>query len=99
MSSKWHLAGSNFENGTWPHDRGFEKDLTLLNGGGNHFAGFPESPLEKVQYAENGKEIPRPGPDNLYSNDLYADKMIEYIKNNTDGKPFFGYLTLHYLYK
>jgi arylsulfatase len=92
LSGKWHLAGAHFENGTWPHDRGFEKDITLLNGGGNHFGGFPESPAEKVQFAENGKAIPRPGPANLYSNDLYADKMIEYIKNNTDGKPFFGYL-------
>jgi arylsulfatase A-like enzyme len=58
MSGKWHLSGSRFENGTWPHDRGFEKDLTLLNGGGNHFGGFPELPLEKVQFAENGKMIP-----------------------------------------
>jgi arylsulfatase A-like enzyme len=93
MSGKWHLAGSNFTNGTWPHDRGFERDLTLLNGGGNHFGGFPESPSEKVQFAENGKMIPRPGNNALYSNDLYTDKMIEYIKNSTDGKPFFGYLT------
>jgi arylsulfatase len=92
LSGKWHLAGSHFENGTWPHDRGFEKDLVLLNGGGNHFGGFPESPLETVQYAENGIKIPRPGPANLYSNDLYTDKMLDYIKNNTDGKPFFGYL-------
>jgi arylsulfatase A-like enzyme len=92
MSGKWHLSGANFENGTWPHDRGFEKDITMLNGGANHFGGFPELPAEKVQFAENGKAIPRPGPANLYSNDLYAEKMIEYIKNNTDGKPFFGYL-------
>jgi arylsulfatase A-like enzyme len=40
LSGKWHLAGAHFENGTWPHDRGFEKDLTLLNGGGNHFGGL-----------------------------------------------------------
>ena len=29
----------------------------------------------------------------LYSNELYTDKMIEFIKNSTDGKPFFAYLS------
>ena len=28
-----------------------------------------------------------------YSNELYTDKMIEFIKNSTDGKPFFAYLS------
>jgi arylsulfatase A-like enzyme len=32
LSGKWHPSGNNFENGTWPHDRGFEKSFTLLNG-------------------------------------------------------------------
>lgn len=93
MSGKWHLSGAHFENGTWPNDRGFEKSLTLLNGGANHFNGFPESPTEKIQFAENGKAIPRPGNETLYSNNLYTDKMMDYIKNTTDGKPFFAYLS------
>jgi arylsulfatase A-like enzyme len=36
--------------------------------------------------------IPRPGNQTLYSNNLYTDKMMEFIKNSTDGKPFFAYL-------
>ena len=51
----------HFENGTWPFNRGFEESLTLLNGGADHFGGFPNSPAEKIEYAENGKVVPRPG--------------------------------------
>jgi arylsulfatase A-like enzyme len=93
LSGKWHLSGNHGENGTFPSDRGFEKSLTLLNGGANHFNGYPDPPIEKVTFAENGKVIPRPGNNTLYSNNLYTDKMMDYIKNTTDGKPFFGYLS------
>ena len=93
LSGKWHLSGAHFENGTWPFNRGFEESLTLLNGGADHFGGFPSSPAEKIEYAENGKVVPRPGNNITYSNELYTDKMIEFIKNSTDGKPFFAYLS------
>lgn len=93
LSGKWHLSGNHFENGTWPYDKGFEQSLTLLNGGANHFNDFPETPLEKITFAENDKIIPRPGNKTLYSNELYTDKMIEFLKNSTDGKPFFAYLS------
>jgi arylsulfatase A-like enzyme len=93
LSGKWHLSGNTAENGTWPSDRGFEQSLTLLNGGANHFNDYPFVPVEKITFAENSKIIPRPGNNTLYSNNLYTDKMMEYIKNTTDGKPFFGYLS------
>jgi arylsulfatase A-like enzyme len=64
----------------------------LLNGGANHFKGFPEPPVEKVAFAENGKFVKRPGNNTLYSNDMYTDKMLGFLKNSTDGKPFFAYL-------
>jgi arylsulfatase A-like enzyme len=93
LSGKWHLSGNHDENGTLPYDRGFENSLTLLNGAANHFNGFPETPVEKITFAENDKVIPRPGNKTLYSNNLYTDKMIEFIKNSTDRKPFFAYLS------
>ncbi len=93
LSGKWHLSGNHEENGSLPSDRGFEKSLTLLNGAANHFNGYPEAPIEKITFAEDGKIIPRPGNKTLYSNDLYTNKMMEYIKSNiNDRKPFFGYL-------
>jgi len=38
LSGKWHLSGANFENGTWPYNRGFEKSFTLLNRGANRIS-------------------------------------------------------------
>lgn len=93
LSGKWHLSGDHFQNGTWPYDKGFEQSLTLLNGGANHFNLFPEVPLEKITFADNDKIIPRPGNKTLYSNELYTDRMLEYLKNTTDGRPFFAYLS------
>ena len=49
--SVWKMASfwNHFENGTWPFNKGFEESLTLLNGGADHFNGFPETrPLEKI---------------------------------------------------
>ena len=92
LSGKWHLSGDNAQNGTLPYERGFEKSLTLLGGGANHFNHFSIPPIEKITFAENAKIIPRPGNKTLYSNNLYTDKMMEYIKDNTDGRPFFAYL-------
>lgn len=93
LSGKWHLSGAHDENGTLPFNRGFERSLTLLGGGANHFNDFPFPPIEPVTFAEDDKIVPRPGNSTLYSNNLYTDKMMEYIKNSTDGKPFFAYLS------
>jgi arylsulfatase len=93
LSGKWHLSGHADENGTLPYDRGFEKSLTLLGGAANHFNEFPNPPIEQVIFAEDDKIIPRPGNKTLYSNNLYTDRMIEFIKNSTDENPFFAYLS------
>jgi arylsulfatase len=93
LSGKWHLSGHADENGTLPYDRGFEKSLTLLGGAANHFSEFPFPPIEQIIFAEDDKVIPRPGNKTLYSNNLWTDKMIEYIKSSTDEKPFFAYLS------
>lgn len=49
-------------------------------GGANHFKGFPEIPVEKVRFAEDGKMVTRPGNNSLYSNDMYTDKMLGFLK-------------------
>ena len=91
LSGKWHLSGNHDEKGNFPYDRGFEKSLTLLGGGANHFNGFPEAPDRENSICGKWKAIPRPGNKTLFSNNLYTDKMMEYIKNSSDGKPFFAY--------
>ena len=55
MGGKWHLGhGEN----NIPGARGFEKSLSLLNGGASHFndmAGLVEA--DEVEYTMNGKKI------------------------------------------
>ena len=88
MAGKWHL-GEEPE-----HDasrRGFEKSYTMLQGGASHFddewmmcANY--TPI----YRENGVRVHVPR--GFYSSEFYTDKIIEYIEEQEDEKPFFAYL-------
>ncbi len=88
MAGKWHL-GEPLERD--PYHRGFERAFTLLQGGASHFddewmmyANYTPT------YREDGERIHlSPG---FYSSEFYADKIIEYIDSNNDGRPFFAYL-------
>jgi arylsulfatase len=88
MAGKWHL-GEEPE-----HDasrRGFERSFTLLQGGASHFddewmmcANY--TPI----YREDGKRVHL--PQGFYSTEFYTDKLIDYIDNQKNDEPFFGYL-------
>lgn len=90
MAGKWHLG---YEVDQTPFARGFEQSFALLNGGGGHFddsLGYHN--YEKTIYHENEKVVEL--PEDFYSSQFYADKMIEYLKiGENDDQPFFGYLT------
>lgn len=110
MAGKWHL-------GLFPHTlpskRGFKKSYALLPGCANHYGWEPQLKHEDpatipklfkfaapALHVENNtylKEI----PDNFYSSDFYADKLIEYLEDHRqdnktasveDQKPYFAYL-------
>lgn len=100
ISGKWHLSDTdknNPENAakTNAHAKGFERSFTLLQGLDLHFKQNPSQYNRERQatYTEDGKEVPISDlPDNFYSSDYYADKVIHYIESNrNDGKPFFAY--------
>jgi arylsulfatase len=88
MAGKWHL-GEEPE-----HDastRGFERSFTLLQGGASHFddewmmcANY--TPI----YRENGVRVHL--PKGFFSSEFYSDKIIEYIQEQQDDRPFFAYL-------
>lgn len=89
MTGKWHL-GEEVEND--PFNRGFEKAFTMLQGGASHFddewmmcANY--TPI----YRENG--VRTHVPQGFFSSEFYTDKIIEYIDNSKDNKPFFAYLS------
>ena len=90
MAGKWHL-GHNEE--SIPGARGFEKVLSLLNGGASHFndmAGLTAD--EHVEYTLNDKKI-KTLPKEFYSTRSYTDFLIDAVRESHDDNPFFAYLS------
>lgn len=89
MAGKWHLGKADDQG---PHAWGFDRSLTLLEGGASHFKPLPGSTVrvENVSYREGGKPVEL--PENFFSSDFYTDKLIDYIESGrASGKPFFAY--------
>ena len=91
MAGKWHMGE---EPAHWPAARGFERDLTLIPGGGSHLDDMWGAKGERQLYTRNGKvlEALRPG---FHSSQDYAEAIIGNIEESRkDGRPFFAYLAL-----
>ena len=91
MAGKWHLG---YKPDEIPHARGFERDFSLLAGGGSHFDSQwnIEWQIPKAPYTEDGKPVEEL-PSDFYSTKNYTDKTIQFIKEGKeDGKPFFAYM-------
>jgi arylsulfatase len=91
IAGKWHLGEKPHQ---WPAARGFERDLSLLQGGGSHWADMqgllPSEP--RLTYTRNGKLVEQL-PKDYYSSKNLTDFLIESIDENArDGRPFFAYL-------
>ncbi|KAH8888985.1 alkaline phosphatase-like protein [Thozetella sp. PMI_491] len=103
MSGKWHLGLKPEHH---PIQRGFDKSFALLPGCANHYGYEPEyddPTIEPHRFLETGTRalhveddhFVRNLPDNWYSSDGYADKMLAYLHERTTEekeKPFFAYL-------
>jgi arylsulfatase len=91
MPGKWHLGEQEDRR---PHARGFERTFSFLGGGASHFndqralSAF-EQPHTK--YSEDGKTVENL-PEDFFSSDYYTDKMMQYVTEKNDDKPFFAYL-------
>jgi arylsulfatase len=91
MVGKWHLG---LKPDQIPHARGFERDFSLLVGGGDHFNdGWNiEWQIPKGPYTEDGRPVEKL-PKDFYSTKNYTDKTIQFIdEGRGDGKPFFAYM-------
>ncbi len=91
MAGKWHLGDQPEQ---WPAGRGFERDLSLLQGAGSHWSDMlgllPTEP--KVTYTRNGKRLENL-PADYYSSKNLTEFLIESIdEQGRDEKPFFAYL-------
>jgi arylsulfatase len=90
MVGKWHLGKAPDQ---IPAARGFERDFTLLDGGGSYWdmTNVPAAAPKSV-FTEDGRYLTRL-PGNYYATKTYTDKLISYIDaNRGDGKPFFAYV-------
>jgi len=90
MVGKWHLGKASDQ---IPAARGFERDFSLLDGGGSYWdmtnitAAVPKS-----VYTEDGRYLTKL-PEDYYATKTYTDKLIGFIDaNRGDGKPFFAYV-------
>jgi arylsulfatase len=91
MAGKWHLG---LEPDQIPHARGFERDFSLLVGGGSHFDDQwnIEWQIPRGPYTEDGQPVERL-PKDFYSTKNYTDKTIQFIEEGRgDGQPFFAYM-------
>ena len=90
MTGKWHM-GKTPE--LIPRARGFERDFSLLDGGGSYWDMknvLATSP--KLVFTEDGRYL-RELPEDYYATKTYTDKMIGYIEaDKKDNKPFFAYV-------
>ncbi|MEI8342518.1 MAG: arylsulfatase, partial [Verrucomicrobiota bacterium] len=79
----------------WPAAMGFERDFTLLQGGGSNWSDMkyvnPAHPT--LNFTLNGKPLDKL-PDDHFSSKAYSDFIIQCIdEHKGDGKPFFAYLS------
>ncbi len=89
MAGKWHLG---HQDGNIPGARGFEKTLSLLNGGASHFNDMSGLTAEEhVEYTMNGKKI-TVIPKEFYSTRSYTDFLMDAVRESEDDNPFFAYL-------
>ena len=91
MVGKWHMGKAPDK---IPAARGFERDFSLLDGGGSYWdmTNFTATSPQSV-FTEDGRYLTEL-PDDYYATRTYTDKMIGFIESNRrDGKPFFAYVS------
>ncbi|MGV8997596.1 MAG: arylsulfatase [Parvibaculaceae bacterium] len=91
MSGKWHL-GSTLE--TCPATRGFERSFALLPGAANHYGSSPKAgtgfPKQDMLYTEDHAFVGI--ADDFYTSDGFTTRLIDYLGEREDERPFFAYL-------
>jgi arylsulfatase A-like enzyme len=90
MTGKWDPGG---DPGNQPVNRGFEKSFVVAGGGGSHFSDAVGTfrATAKMHYFED-EDVVESLPDEFYSSEFYASKMIEYVDGIDDDKPYLGYV-------
>ncbi len=91
-AGKSHMG---YESSQWPAAMGFERDFTLLQGGGSNWSDmtYPNPAHPHLSFTLNGKPLEKL-PDDHFSSETYTDFIIKSNEEHkADGKPFFAYLS------
>ncbi|WP_170287401.1 arylsulfatase [Halioglobus maricola] len=88
MAGKWHLGHEPEQD---PSRRGFDRSFTLLQGGASH---FDDEWMMYANYTPTYREdgVRTHVPSGFYSSEFYANKIISYMEEQKDDKPFLAYL-------
>ncbi len=92
MAGKWHLGKAD---GVRPAQRGFERSFAFLGGGASHFDDArPLCAIERPStiYVDDDRDVTRALPPDFFSSAAYADRVIRYLRQQRDDRPFFAYL-------
>lgn len=88
MTGKWHLGETADE---MPHKHGFQRSFALAASGADNWQDKSYMPYyADAPWWEDGKEVAL--PDDFYSSKFIVDKMIDYLIETDQTKPFFAYL-------
>lgn len=88
MAGKWHLG--YHEQSTWPRQRGFDRFYGILAGATSYFQ--PNAPRGLT--LDNNPQS-KPSDSNYYTTDAFTDHLIQFIREQPDNEPFFGYLAFN----
>ena len=89
MAGKWHLGHEPHQD---PSKRGFERVFTMLQGGTSH---FDDEWMMYANYTPTYREdgVRTHVPRGFYSTEFYANRIVKYMDEQKDDKPFFAYLS------
>ncbi|HBO45568.1 MAG TPA: arylsulfatase [Planctomycetaceae bacterium] len=86
MAGKWHIC-ADFQPGgskdNWPRQRGFDRFFGTLLGVGSYW--------DPLSLTEGNTPIKPQG--DFYYTEATTDKVVEYLRGNPAGKPFFCYVS------
>lgn len=91
MTGKWDPGSIP---GQLPVDHGFERSWVLAAGGASHFHDGVGTfrPVAEPDFYEDNNRI-ESLPEDFFSSEFYTSKMLEYVNDIDDDKPFVAYLS------
>ncbi len=88
MAGKWHLGYHGEQK--WPRQRGFDRFYGIFAGACSY-----HRPQGGRGLTLDNTPLPPPTDANYYTTDAFAEHLIQFIREQKDDAPFFGYLAFN----